>query len=419
MPDTDTAPARTKQRHRHRRSGPPLGKEFRRFSATGLEIRNDADNDAIVITGMPIVYNTPYQVRDMFGTFEETMLPGVANDALTKGADVRFLFDHAGLPLARTLSGTLVLDTVSTRGLGMTASLDARQSLANDLAVAIERGDVNQMSCGFSVAADIWNGDETERSISKFADMFDVSAVTYPASPTTSIELAFRSIFARPIETQVRTRQLWVEIGRDFRDGNALSSATKEKLQTALEALHTADDVDVPGIVKDLQAMNDALDAGQEALADTLEVTNPDGDANDLQPALVRGSTPATADERRAAADSWYGDIEAAVSNALVAAYSDDTADSWFDLWIEDCKDGTVVFQCWEDKPGVGLWQVNYTIDADMAVTLTTDPLAVSVQTSYVPVTRSVDPELVALELEALQLEAEQTVLRGQRRHVA
>lgn len=214
------------------------------------------------------------------------MLPGVASDVISRGADVRFLFNHDGLPLARTTSGTLTLDTNNTRGLPMTATLDSRQQLANDLAVAIERGDVNQMSCGFVVGTDDWNDAGDQRSISKFSDMFDVSAVTYPASPTTSIELAYRSLLAQPVESQARTRQLWVTVGKNLRAGQPLSAETTADLQTALDALHSVDDVDLPGIVRNLQAVDAALDSGQSALAGVLGVKDPDGDPEDLEPAL-------------------------------------------------------------------------------------------------------------------------------------
>jgi phage head maturation protease len=46
------------------------------------------------------------------------------------------------------------------------------------------------MSCAFVVAEDRWDDDYTTRSISSFKSLEDVSAVTYPASQSTSIALA-------------------------------------------------------------------------------------------------------------------------------------------------------------------------------------------------------------------------------------
>ena len=120
----------------------------------GLEL------DDIVLSGMPIVYNTAYSVNDMVGTFRETMAPGVARRALAQPeADVRFLIDHQGMPLARFAAGTLVLrDT--PQGLTCEAPLYSRQQAANDLAVVVERGGISQMSCGFVVADDVWGLDD-------------------------------------------------------------------------------------------------------------------------------------------------------------------------------------------------------------------------------------------------------------------
>lgn len=411
---TTTEAARRVKKRRHR-AGPPLGREFRFFSADGLEVRNDSDNDAILITGMPIVYNAPYTVRDMFGEFEETMLPGVADLVIAAGADVRFLFNHDGMPLARTLSGTLKLDTSSTRGLPMTASLDARSNLANDLAVAMERGDVTQMSCGFVVGVDSWTEDGTKRSISRFDQLFDVSAVTYPASPTTSIELAYRSLMSRPVESQARVRQLWVEVGRDFRAGTPLSAGNAAHLQTALDALRADDEVDVAELVREA-----AIDA------QTADEARPEGQVRVGKPAHA----PDTTDERRAVADMTYNDREQALSDALLAKYGPTDADDdyYYDMWVVDATDEWVVWRVYESdaQPGAGLWQIAYTLDDAGTVTFTGDPVQVATETSYVPVQRDDTPDPVeesAVEkrnvAQALKLEQERMKLRANRRRSA
>jgi hypothetical protein len=141
------------------------------------------------MAGTPIVYNTPYTVFDPYGSFTEIIAPGALTAILPK-SDCRLLFNHTGLCLARTTSGTLTL-TDSRKALQFAAGLDPRQSLANDLIIAIQRGDISQMSCCFVVdpAGDSWNSDFSKRVISKFSELVDVSAVTYPASPTTEIML--------------------------------------------------------------------------------------------------------------------------------------------------------------------------------------------------------------------------------------
>jgi HK97 family phage prohead protease len=221
--------AERRRKDRHRKI--PLMPEVRFWKATGLEIRTNAKTDEIVISGSPIVYNADYRVMDMFGEFTERMMPGVARDVLANTPDVRFLFDHGGLPLARSIAGTLSLQD-SDEALRFTASLDARQQLANDLAIAIERGDVSQMSCGFIVARDEWDEAMEDRSIHALADLLDVSAVTYPASPTTSIAVAQRMMFAAPIESRARLRQFYL----DGRAGKTLAPERFEAFRSMLGA---------------------------------------------------------------------------------------------------------------------------------------------------------------------------------------
>lgn len=275
MKQANSAIPRRAKKPRHR-SGPAVGVEVRRFAAEGLEVRSGANGtDSIEIKGAPIVYNVPYAVRDMFGEFQETMAPGVATSLLPT-VDCRFLFNHDGLPLARTLSGTLALEDSST-SLNFSAQLDARQGLANDLAIAIERGDVSQMSVGFIVADDRWNPAETERTIYRLQDLLDVSAVTYPASPTTSISVAARMMEQVPVESRARVRRMWA-ITRDLREGRSVDSDAIQTLAAGLAALAEADDEqrDTPTAVdkKMPKVLADAHSAVHAALQK--QMTDPD-----------------------------------------------------------------------------------------------------------------------------------------------
>lgn len=220
-------------RRRPRHRAVPLMPEVRFWRADGLEVRSSTTSDEIIITGSPIVYDTSYKVTDIFGEFEEEMRAGVAAPVLQRGADVRFLFNHDGLPLARTLAGTLSLADGPSE-LRMQASLSARQQLANDLAIAIERGDVTQMSAGFIVSRDTWDDREEHRAVEEFADLLDVSAVTYPASPTTQLSVAQRMVSQIPVESRARVRRLYAEL----RAGKVLSQEHQDKLVNAAKAIH-------------------------------------------------------------------------------------------------------------------------------------------------------------------------------------
>lgn len=312
---------------------------------TKFERRVQQDGDDVILTGMPIVYDTGYKVRDFMGSFRETMHPGVASEVMkASDFDCRFLVNHEGLPYARTTAGTLTL-TDTPQGVRSDVHLDARQQTAYDLACSIERGDTSQMSIGFVVAdgGDEWKwGDDgiEERDVFSLGELFDVSAVTYPASPSTSIEIAQRMIARSGAESQERVRRLFelggairsgrtltpkdgedlrataealfkasegmapieVQVGlyrsltatmeRALRVGKVLSAENQGMLQDALDALHSADDVDIPGITAQLEAVDKALDAGQAGLSAALGKMNPDGDAGDKNPTLVPAGSP-------------------------------------------------------------------------------------------------------------------------------
>ena len=222
--------------------------EYRMFEVPQVEVRaGTGANDGLVeVAGMVIRYDTPYEVYDMFGSFTETIHYGAAAPVLAANPDVRFLVNHTNMPLARTgAEASLILED-SPEGLLVRALIDPRQSAANDLIVALERGTVNQMSVGMEVdpTGDIWAGEDdwgmpNERDIFRLANIFDTSAVTFPASPTTTLELAQRQWAAVPVASRERTRQLW-ELAREGRQGT-LTQRDSDTLLHVLEDLYNVD----------------------------------------------------------------------------------------------------------------------------------------------------------------------------------
>jgi HK97 family phage prohead protease len=251
------ADERAVRRRKERRRAVPLGRELRHFDVEGLEIREAANTNEIKIAGQPIVYDAPYLVRDAFGEFEERMHPGCASDVLKRGVDCRLLLNHEGLAMARTTAGTLqLLDT--PQALTFEATLDARQQLANDFAIAVERKDMTQMSVGMIVGRDTWgeSGGRETRDVYGLDDLLDVSGVTYPCSPSTSLEIARRMALEMPIESRARLRQMEVNLrsgqmsaeeladmlailqGDEERAGQVLGKAHKGQLIDAAKAIH-------------------------------------------------------------------------------------------------------------------------------------------------------------------------------------
>ena len=143
------------------------------------------------------------------GGFRELLVRGCFAEAI-KTSDVRGLFNHnPDKILGRTASGTL---RVFEDEKGLRFEVDPPEtSYAKDLQISMQRGDVNQCSFGFRVAADgdHWKEDSDGlwiRTIHKVEQLYDVSPVTYPAYTSTSC--AVRSLNQKKQEAeQLRTEQ--------------------------------------------------------------------------------------------------------------------------------------------------------------------------------------------------------------------
>jgi uncharacterized protein len=156
--------------------------ERRTFTVQDVEARQ-ADDGTMRLRGYAAVFND----ASVPLPFKETIAPGAFRKTLSETPDVRLLINHEGLPLARTKNGTLTL-TEDDRGLFMDAVI-ADTSEGRDLYKLVERGDVDQMSFAFRVIRQKWSEDRSTRTLTEvsLADG-DVSVVTYPAYPTTTVE---------------------------------------------------------------------------------------------------------------------------------------------------------------------------------------------------------------------------------------
>ena len=153
-----------------------------------VEVRESANGEDYTLTGHAAVFDRwSEDLSTWAGTFREKIAPGAFADVLERNPDVRLLFNHDGMALARTKAKTLELSE-DAEGLRVWARL-APTSIANDLRMAMQRGDVDQMSFAFTIAEDEWHEDhdtdEVERTILRVGELFDVSVVTFPAYPDT------------------------------------------------------------------------------------------------------------------------------------------------------------------------------------------------------------------------------------------
>jgi hypothetical protein len=141
------------------------------------------------LRGYATVYDVAYPIAGGpdHGGFMEIIERGATAKSINDGADVRLLFDHAGIPLARTASGSMRLIS-DDMGMMVDADLDPESPYAQSVRSAITRGDADQMSFAFRVMRQEWNDDYTIRRIKEVA-LFDASVVTYPASEATVVQM--------------------------------------------------------------------------------------------------------------------------------------------------------------------------------------------------------------------------------------
>lgn len=153
--------------------------------------RRATEDGQIRLTGQPIVFN---QKTDIGGWFSEEIAPEAIDDSVLR--DVCFLVNHdfSGIPLARSRNNNANSNlrfTKTDAAVDMETDLDPRNPKAVELDSAIERGDIQGMSFAFIVDGEVWSNldsDYPNRRITHISEIFEVSAVTWPAYEGTSIQ---------------------------------------------------------------------------------------------------------------------------------------------------------------------------------------------------------------------------------------
>lgn len=163
-----------------------MEKEIRTMSDS-IEIRSE-NNEPAKIIGYAARFNSPSE--EMWG-FVEQIRPGAFLKALEK-SDARALFNHdPNLILGREKSGTLKL---SEDEVGLRYEITPPDTQwAKDLISSIQRGDVSQSSFAFSMTGGVEEWDDSKepavRTIVEVGKLYDISPVTYPAYPSTSVNV--------------------------------------------------------------------------------------------------------------------------------------------------------------------------------------------------------------------------------------
>lgn len=178
-------------------------REYRNLGTFEASTADETENEYRV-QGYASTFDEYRLFEDDGVTFNERIAPTAFDDA--DMSDVIFLRDHEGRVLARTKNNSIKLNTdehglFSDTDLGLT-------SASREMYEDIKSGNYSQMSFSFVVAEDHYEEDAHKivRVIDRIGKVYDVSAVAFPANPSTDIGIAYRSLFDGVIERREAER---------------------------------------------------------------------------------------------------------------------------------------------------------------------------------------------------------------------
>lgn len=155
----------------------------RRFFALPLEIEKREGKESRTITGYAAVFNKD---SEDFGGWVERIAPGAFNEVLNDDAVALFNHDPNFVLARNKVNMTLSIDDI-----GLKYSFEAPNTTAgNDLLENIRIGNIQKSSFAFTTMSTQWDDAKEGRSVRtilKVDRLYDVSPVTNPAYPDTSV----------------------------------------------------------------------------------------------------------------------------------------------------------------------------------------------------------------------------------------
>lgn len=176
-----------------------------------------ANDEEMRVTGYATTFDEPYTLYDD-GEYEvREVIDSSAFDNCDM-SDVILQYNHEGRVFARLSNGTLKLDIDKPNGLKIDADLGGTE-LGREVYEEIKGGYTNRMSMGFKVdrSADVWTRKNIdgkvveERRINSIIKLYDVSAVSIPANPGTSIEARSIDALVNGVIDELRAERLEAE----------------------------------------------------------------------------------------------------------------------------------------------------------------------------------------------------------------
>lgn len=160
--------------------------------------RSENDEPSYIVRGYASTFE-PYVLFEEDGIQYKEVIDPHAFDECDM-SDVVFRIDHEGMVYARSSAGTLKV-SVDEHGLADEADLSKTEN-SRRLFEDIAAGNYPKQSFAFTVREDSYDKDTHTRTIKKIKKLFDVSPVSFPANPTTELDVATRSYFDGVIEIE-------------------------------------------------------------------------------------------------------------------------------------------------------------------------------------------------------------------------
>lgn len=181
-----------------------MSKDDREYRAMTMVV--EPDEERMIVTGYATTFDEPYE---LYRGEDYEIWEKVDRNAFkeTDMSDVILQFDHQGRVFARKRNNTLMIDP-DDKGLFVRADLGGTD-IGRQLYQEIKGGYVDRMSFGFTVAEDDREMTEDKngymkvtRTIRKVGKLYDVSAVSLPANPGTSISARYLDGVKEDIEAE-------------------------------------------------------------------------------------------------------------------------------------------------------------------------------------------------------------------------
>ena len=137
------------------------------------------------VEGYATTFDDPYVLCEYDGVQYKEVIDRHALDGADL-SDVIMQYDHGGRVFARTGKSNTLLIEPQEHGLFMAADLSKTEQ-ARSMHEDIAAGLVTKMSWAFTVQEDSYDRDTHTRRILKIRKVYDVSAVSFPANPSTDI----------------------------------------------------------------------------------------------------------------------------------------------------------------------------------------------------------------------------------------